>query len=113
MREPTRDSCRNHVLRFTATNWLSLFFNRARNSSMRRPILILALCFTMCAAASAATGGVVKVLPQFLDLKGRSAISPSLYDRDAYQAHLREHTNEISGIRFAVQWKAHGASDGQ
>jgi hypothetical protein len=65
----------------------------------------------MCAAASAATGKVIKVLPQFLDLKGRSAISPSLYDRDAYQASLRQHTNNISGMRFVVQWKAGGASE--
>lgn len=78
---------------------------------MRRPILILLLCFTMCAAASAGTGSVIKVLPQFLDLKGRSALTPSLYDRDAYQAYLREHTNDISGMRFAVQWKARGTSD--
>jgi hypothetical protein len=77
---------------------------------MRRPILIIALSFAVCAAASAATGRVIKVLPQFLDLKGHHAISPSLYDRDAYQAYLREHTNEVSGVRFAVQWKASGAS---
>ena len=79
---------------------------------MRRPILILALFFVLGAAASAATGKVLKVLPQFIDLKGRTALSPSLYDRDAYQAHLREHTNEISGVRFAVQWKASGATNG-
>jgi len=79
---------------------------------MRRPILIFALCFMACAAASAATGKVIKVLPQFLDLKGRHAVSPSLYDRDAYQAFLRVHTNDISGMRFAVQWKASGASAG-
>ena len=79
---------------------------------MRRPLLIFLSCFMLCAAASAATGRVIKVLPQFLDLKGRHALSPSLYDRDAYQAHLREHTNEISGMRFAVQWKAAGASTG-
>jgi len=77
---------------------------------MRRPILILALYLMVCAAAAAATGKVIKVLPQFLDLKGRHAISPSLYDRDAYQALLREHTNMVSGMRFAVQWKASGAS---
>jgi hypothetical protein len=76
---------------------------------MRRPILIFALCFIVCAAASAATGKVIKVLPQFLDLKGHHAISPSLYDRDAYQAYLRLHTNEVSGMRFAVQWKASNA----
>jgi hypothetical protein len=77
---------------------------------MRRPILISALCFLMCAAASAATGRVIKVLPQFLDLQGRHALSPSLYDRDAYQAYLRFHTNEVSGMRFAVQWKASDAT---
>jgi hypothetical protein len=78
---------------------------------MRRPLLILLFCFMMCAAASAATGKVIKVLPQFLDLKGRSALSPSLYDRDAYQALLRQHTTNVSGMRFVVQWKAHGSSD--
>jgi hypothetical protein len=65
----------------------------------------------MGAAASAATGGVIKVLPQFLDLKGRAALSPSLYDRDAYQAYLRVHTTNVLGMRFAIQWKAHGAGD--
>jgi hypothetical protein len=77
---------------------------------MRRPILILALCCWVSAAASAATARVIKVLPQFLDLKGRHALSPSLYDRDAYQVYLRLHTNDISGMRFAVQWEASGAS---
>ena len=76
---------------------------------MRRPFLIFAFCFIACATVSAATGKVIKVLPQFLDLKGRSAISPSLYDRDAYQAYLRIHTNDVSRMRFAVQWKASGA----
>ena len=84
--------------------------NRDIHKFMRRPILLFALYFIMCAAASAASGRVIKVLPQFLDLKGRHAISPSLYDRDAYQAYLREHTNDISGMRFAIQWKASGAS---
>ena len=59
----------------------------------------------------AATGQVVKVLPLFLDLKGRDAVSPSLYDRDAYQVYLRQHTNEISAIRFDVLWKAANAMD--
>src|SRR5690242_15807247 len=74
---------------------------------MRRPILILALCL-MSASAWAASGRVIKVLPQFLDLKGRHAVSPSLYDRDAYQAYLRVHTNDVSGVRFAVQWRTDG-----
>jgi hypothetical protein len=45
-------------------------------------------------------------LPLFLDLKGHDAVSPSLFDRDAYQFYLRQHTNEISAIRFDVLWKA-------
>jgi hypothetical protein len=60
----------------------------------------------VAAAPAATTGHVVKVLPLFLDLKGHDAISPSLFDRDAYQAFLRQHTNEISAIRLDVLWKA-------
>ena len=58
--------------------------------------------------ASAATGRVIKVLPQFLDKDGHHALSPSLYERDSYQAWLRKHPEEQSGMRFAVQWKSHG-----
>lgn len=54
-------------------------------------------------------GHVVKVLPLFLDAHGRVAPSPSLFDRDAYQYYLLEHTNEISGVRFDVEWNAHRA----
>ena len=60
----------------------------------------------VAAAPAPKTGRVVKVLPLFLDLKGHDAISPSLFDRDAYQARLRHGTNEISAIRFDVLWKA-------
>jgi hypothetical protein len=71
--------------------------------------LLLVLCWVMgILAANAATGKVIKVLPQFLDLKGRTALSPSLYDRDAYQAVLRLHPERRSGMRFFVQWKARG-----
>src|SRR2546426_1518085 len=58
--------------------------------------------------AHAATGRVIKVLPQYLDLEGHHAISPSLYDRDAYQFYLREHPEKRSALRFAVQWKTKG-----
>ncbi len=81
---------------------------------MRRPFWILLLCCLLAAAGSAsgAEGRVMKVLAQFLDLQGRHTLSPSLYERDAYQAFLRQHTNEISGMRFAVQWKTSGAKWG-
>ena len=59
-------------------------------------------------AAPAASGRVVKVLPQFLDLEGRSSLSPSLYDRDAYQAELRKHPEKRSGIRFDILWRGRG-----
>ena len=78
---------------------------------MRRLLVILLLLGSLSAtfASDAASGRVVKVLPLLLDLKGRDAVSPSLYDRDAYQVHLRQHTNEISAIRFDVLWKASNA----
>jgi len=52
---------------------------------------------------------VLKVLPEFLDLKGRTSLSSSLYERDAYQATLRAHPAQRSGIRFFIQWKTSGA----
>jgi len=65
--------------------------------------------FAPAHAAEAVTGRVDKVLPLLLDLQGRAALSPSLFDRDAYQAQLRQHTNEVSGIRYDVEWFAKNA----
>jgi len=75
---------------------------------MRRLLMILFLFGSLAAAsaADAATGRVVKVLPLLLDLKGHAALSPSLFDRDAYQAYLRQHANEITAVRFDVLWSA-------
>jgi hypothetical protein len=53
----------------------------------------------------AASSSLIKVLPEFLDLKGRNSLSPSLYERDVYQVTLREHPERRSGIRFYIQWK--------
>jgi hypothetical protein len=77
---------------------------------MRRAIFFLTLCLLSAAtySAGAATGRVIKVLPQLLDLDGKQTLSPSLYERDAYQAYLRDHTNRVSGMRFAIQLKAIG-----
>jgi hypothetical protein len=77
---------------------------------MRRPFLLILLCwgFAVAFSAEAASGRVLKVLPHFLDLQGRHSLSPSLYDRDAYQAFLRQNTNQISGVRFDIQWKVTG-----
>jgi hypothetical protein len=77
-------------------------------SAMRRcPIwLILLASFIAASSVQAATGRVYKVLPQLLDSRGRNSLSPSLYERDAYQFYLRQHTNQIYGMQFAVHWKA-------
>ena len=75
---------------------------------MRRLLIGLLLLGTLAAAfaGDAVKGHVVKVLPFFLDLKGRKALSPSLYDRDAYQAYLLRHADQRSALRFDVLWKA-------
>ncbi len=53
---------------------------------------------------------LIKVLPHYLDREGRHSLSPSLYERDAYQAQLRKHPAQRSGLRFDVQWKSHRAA---
>jgi hypothetical protein len=80
---------------------------------MRRFLMTLLLLSSLSAASAsgAATGHIVKMLPLFLDLKGHDALSPSLFDRDAYQVYLRQHTNEVSAIRFDVLWRASDAKD--
>ena len=80
---------------------------------MRTLLILVSLLgvFTAARAADAVSGRVVKVLPFFLDQQGRNAKSPSLYDRDAYQAWLIQHTNQISAMRYDVWWKAMPAPD--
>ena len=59
--------------------------------------------------ATAATSGpvrIIKVLPTFLDREGRQSLSPSLYERDSYQAQLRASPEQQGGLRYDIQWKA-------
>jgi hypothetical protein len=70
-------------------------------------LLLLAAAFS----APAANGKIVKVLPHFLDLQGRHSLSPSLYDRDAYQVQLRQNPDQCSGIRFDVLWRGRSATN--
>ena len=58
----------------------------------------------------AATGRIIKVLPHLLDREGRHTLSPSLYERDAYQAFLRKNPEQCAGLRFDVHWKAKRAA---
>src|SRR2546426_12798914 len=77
---------------------------------MRRTVLLLSILWfvTGTLPMQAATGRVVKVLPHFLDLQGRHTIHPSLYERDAYQALLRQHPEKRAGVRFDVEWRTRG-----
>lgn len=72
---------------------------------IRLLLLVLVLGFTGL-TTGAAEPRVVKVLPHLLDLEGRHSTSPSLFDRDAYQAWLRENPGQQSGLRYDVQWRA-------
>ena len=76
---------------------------------MTRLALIFLAAFLTAGSMSAAEGKVVKVLPHLLDQAGRHSLSPSLFERDAYQAELRKHPEKVSGLRYDVRWKAHGA----
>ena len=68
----------------------------------------LALALVLGAGSTVLAGPpkIVKVLPHRLDRQGRHTLSPSLYERDAYQAWLRAHPAECSGLQFDVNWKA-------
>ena len=70
--------------------------------------MIRLLLFILFAAPlMAADAKIHKVLPHFVDKEGRHTLSPSLYERDAYQAQLRTHPEQRAGLRFDVHWKAH------
>ena len=73
---------------------------------MRRiQFLVLFLLVAFGGNIEAAEARIKKILPQFIDLRGRSSLSPSLYERDAYQFFLRSNPEQRSGIQFKVQWK--------
>jgi hypothetical protein len=78
--------------------------------SVMRPFIGLVIGGLMlsCMTAPAGTGKVIKVLPQFMDREDRQSLTPSLYDRDAYQAQLRLHPEQRSGICYNVRCKTKG-----
>ena len=57
-------------------------------------------------AAAPTTGRVIKVLHHLVDKQGRVALAPSLFERDAYQLHLRDFPELVAGSRFDIQYKA-------
>jgi len=80
--------------------------NTVRPMRWHKLAVLVFVAFAACARAESAK--VIKVLPQFLDLKGRTTVNPSLFDRDAYQQDLRATPTNRSALRFNVQWKARG-----
>ena len=86
----------------TCLTWLTRYRRFVRRDFH---LIVLMILLLTGSGASAATGRVVKTLPHFLDLEGRNSVSPSLYDRDAYQAQLRLHPELRSGIRFDILWR--------
>ncbi len=72
-----------------------------RISQLAAALLLLGVISTTDAARP---GKISKVLPHWLDLQGRHTLSPSLLERDAYQAKLRADRTLCSGIRFDVKW---------
>jgi hypothetical protein len=75
---------------------------------LRLRVLIPMLLLSATVALAGSDVRVIKVLPQLLDKHGRNALNPSLFERDAYQLHLRQNTNEVSALRFEIQYKAKG-----
>ncbi len=77
---------------------------------MRKMVLAL-LLGSLPLAALAGEAKIIKVLPHLLDKQGRNSVSPSLFERDAYQAHLRLNPKEIHGVRYDVQWRNEPTSE--
>lgn len=73
---------------------------------LRLTIAFLFLVATPLKADSPQTARVIKVLHHLIDAKGRNALAPSLFERDAYQVHLRENPELVAGSRFDIQFKA-------
>lgn len=73
---------------------------------------LLLVCWVGVGALLGAEARVVKVLPHLVDHQGRHTLSPSLYERDAYQAELRDHPEKRAGLQYEVLWKASGRISG-
>lgn len=69
-------------------------------------IVAVGLIVLPAMATDASSARIIKVLPHFLDTHGRTALAPSLYERDAYQDYLLKNPGKQSGLRFDVHWKA-------
>lgn len=75
--------------------------------------LLGGLLLALAVPTQAASARILKVLPHLLDQKGRHTLSPSLFERDAYQSNLRSNQDMVSALRFDVQWKRGSKREGE
>ena len=68
-------------------------------------LLVLAI---MSGCVGVSKGGIVKVLPHYLDDQGRHSDGPSLLHRDVYQKKLRDEPELINALRFDIKWRGSG-----
>jgi hypothetical protein len=80
-----------------------MIFWRRKASVVAWSMLLLCAGLFECHAGEAQ---VIKVLTHLVDAEGRNALAPSLYERDAYQLHLRSNPALVAGMQFDVQFKA-------
>lgn len=73
-------------------------------------LLLLLGCLFLSVPAWAADARVKKVLPFYLDAQGRNSLSPSLYERDAYQTRLKQNPELRKALRVDVLWNGRAAS---
>ncbi len=72
---------------------------------MRTCLFFLLLVLIPLRWLQATEGRVMKVLPHLIDSAGRHTLSPSLYERDAYQSLLQSDPTRVRSLRFDVLWK--------
>ena len=78
-----------------------------------RQLPLLLFVFVTPLGAEDGSAKIIKVLPHLLDHNGRYSLSPSLYERDAYQSFLRKNPEKCSGLRFDIQWKVKSVAGAQ
>lgn len=72
-------------------------------------LLFLAAGLAGCANLKSITGtGLVKVLPNYLDVKGLHTDGVTLLHRDVYQNNLRRNPELVHGVRYDVNWYGSG-----
>ena len=94
------------LLPLSRTSMRGVHLRPARDWLLLALLILLTLAWLAPAGAATPSARLVKVLSHLIDKQGRIALSPSLYERDAYQAQLRKNPSEQGGMRFDVQWKS-------